>query len=208
MKKRDSLHRIDLSDGDKTDIEEIKSSLTDSFESRLDEFSPSSIATSSLPSFDTLVTKVSKSAPASPSRQSGVCVRNLVQDFERSSVVCAGSTSALADGVAVPVGELPLALDPGVRAFLVERAAIMSELKVTLTTYTKSRASQKGWVTRAIKTLEGLNTKGTLTLLLFRKQETLINSYLNKLNDIEDKIAETYDRFEVSVTDTDRVNRW
>ena len=138
MQKQDSLCRIDLSDGDKTDIEDIKSALTDSFESRVDEFSPSSIATSSFLSFDTLVTKVSKSAPTSPSRQSGVCVCNLVQDFERSSVVRANSTSALATEVTVPVGKFSLTLEPSVRTFLIEQSAIMSELKVSLTSYTNS----------------------------------------------------------------------
>ena len=62
----------------------------------------------------------------------------------------------------------------------------MSDLKAALAPYSKSRASQKGWVTRALKTLEGLNSGGTLTLLLFHKQENLINSYLNKLNEIKD----------------------
>ena len=57
-KNQDSLHIIDLIDENKLELEELKSSLTDSLESRLDEFSPSSIATSSLPSFDTLVKAV------------------------------------------------------------------------------------------------------------------------------------------------------
>ena len=202
QQNQDSLHRIDLNDGDKLDLEELKSSLTDSLESRLDEFSPTSIATSSLPSFDTRVPKVTQSAPASPSRLS-VRVRNLVQDFERS-VVRANSTSALATEVAVPVSKFSLKLEPSVYTFLVEKSAIMSDLKVSLVPYSKSRASQKGWVTHALKNLEGLNSGGTLTLLLFHKQENLINSYLNKLNEIEDKIAETYDQFEVPVTDPDR----
>ena len=141
MKKQDSLCRIDISDGDKADIEDMKSSLTDSFESRVDDFSPSSIATSSLSGFDTLVTSVSISAPASPSRQSGVCVRNLVQDFERS-VVRASSASALATKVAVPVGKSSLTLEPSVSLFLIEQSAIMSDLSVSLTPYSKSRASQ------------------------------------------------------------------
>ena len=87
-KKQDSLHRIDLSDENKQEIEELKSSITDSLESvfRLDDFSPTSTATSSLPGFDARVPTVTRSAPVSPSRL-GVRVRNLVQDFEKSSVV-------------------------------------------------------------------------------------------------------------------------
>ena len=59
-KNQDSLHRIDLSDENKLELEELKSSLTDSLESKLDEFSPTSIATSSFPSFDTCVPKLLK----------------------------------------------------------------------------------------------------------------------------------------------------
>ena len=82
----------------------------------------------------------------------------------------------------------------------------MSELNESLAPIIKSRSAQKGWVTRAIRTLEGLNTEGALTLLLFRKQENLINSYFNKINEIEDKISEVYDRHNVSVDDAGRIS--
>ena len=56
------------------------------------------------------------------------------------------------------MGKSSLTLEPSVSLFLIEQSAIMSDLSVSLTPYSKSRASQKGWVTRAIKTWESLNT--------------------------------------------------
>ena len=127
--KKDSHCRSDLSNDDEIDIESLKSSLNnladaslyqDSTESRKKDLALLNSTVSSLLNLDTPVTQASKSAPVSLSRRiESVCVRNLVQDFERSSVR-AGSTSALADRVAVPDGELSLALDPGVSAFLAD----------------------------------------------------------------------------------------
>ena len=52
-KKQDSLHRIDLTKEYQLELEELKSSITDSLESAfitLESFSPTSTAKSSLPS--------------------------------------------------------------------------------------------------------------------------------------------------------------
>ena len=178
MKKQDSLSRLDLSDGDKAELEELKTSLTDSFELRADEFSPSSLVTSSLLAFDSRVANVSSSAPVSPSRASSVSVSSLVKEFERSVIVRTSSTPVLTAKVAHPEGKSLFTLEPSL--FLINQSANMSELNESLAPIIKSRSAQKGWVTRAVRTLEGLNTKGVLTLLLFRKQENLINSYFNK----------------------------
>ena len=110
-----------------------------------------------------------------------------MQDFENSSVRSC-STSALATKVSVSVSKLIQSLEPSANKSLVVKPAVMSDLKASLEPFGKSRASQKGWVTRTLTTLEGLNTGGTLTLFLFKKQENSINSYISKLNEIEDKI--------------------
>ena len=41
-------------------------------------------------------------------------------------------------------------------------------------------------------------------MLLFRKQENSINSYISRLNEIEDKITEFYDQHNVPVDDPAR----
>ena len=112
MKKQDSLCRIDLSDGEKAELEEIKSSLTDSFKSRVDEFSPSSLVTSSLLAFDNRIANVSSSAPVSPSRASSVSVSSLVKEFERSVIVRTSSTPVLTAKVAHPEGKSLFTLEP------------------------------------------------------------------------------------------------
>ena len=106
-KKWDSLHRIDLSEENKLELEEIKSSITDSLESvfsTIEIFSPTSVAMSSLPSFDALISIVSHSAPVSTSRV-GVRVHSLVQDFKNSSD-CSRSTSEISTKVSVCVSKI------------------------------------------------------------------------------------------------------
>ena len=109
-----------------------------------------------------------------------------MQDFENSSDH-SRSTSEISIKVSVCISDLIQSLESSANKSLVVNSAVMSDLKVSLEPLVKSRASQKGWVTLTLTTLEKLNTAGTLTLLLFKKQENSINSYISRLNDIEKK---------------------
>ena len=96
-KNRDSLHRIDLSDENKQEIEELKSSLTDSLESvsRLHDFSPTSTAMSSLPGFDARVTTVSQITPTSPSSRGMLFYKSSTNNSLRGQKVVIGSKNDL-----------------------------------------------------------------------------------------------------------------
>ena len=157
MQKQDSPSRVDLTDGDIADLEGIKSSLTQSLESELD-LSASVLSNSNNISLvqpstslsNTLVASYSFSAPVTPvGKQRSVSVQDRVQSLESS--IRASSTPALATSDVASGGELILALQ---LKFVIEPFGTMSTLKESLSPLVASRGAQKGWVTRALTTLE------------------------------------------------------
>ena len=67
-----------------------------------------------------------------------------------------------------------------------------------------SRAGLKAWVTRYVKSITDMQSKGTLTLCKLQKQESLINERINRILEIEEKISEVYIKYKIAENDPAR----
>ena len=77
-------------------------------------------------------------------------------------------------------------------------------LKDDLKTLKASRASYKGKITLVLNGLKGFSDADTLDELLVKKQVTQVSNYLDKIEEIEQKMSEVWDKHSVSLEETAR----
>ena len=69
----------------------------------------------------------------------------------------------------------------------------------------RSRAAYKGKITMIVNDLNKKSEQKTLQSIFLLKQETTVNTYLHKIDKINDDIHELCEKKEIKVDDTDRV---
>ena len=173
-------HRKDLSKHDENDLEDLKSSLTESlekFEEALDlsdVFKPFNQSVRDRVNwFDSRARATkSQSEPSSPTKnfKYNLPIRKIsVSDFSQIEPLTFKMT--LSD------------LDPLKRV----------------------RQGHKSWVTRNINLAHKYNADGKLTLTILTKLENEINGYINKIKENEEQISLVYDQNHVDLEDSLRV---
>ena len=65
-----------------------------------------------------------------------------------------------------------------------------------------SRSSYKGKITRVLNGLEQAKSSSKLDEGFFKRQETSINQYIGKIDDIENQMADIYDRHEIALEES------
>lgn len=175
-----SLDRIDLSKHDKGDLEDLKNDLTNSFEK-----------------FDDALSEVSHVSLKKLS------VREKVNWFNARTSAAAVSKSVPSSPIKNSNFQLP------VRNFSVENLSCIEPLnfKMSLSELEplkKSRAGVKSRVTRIVNNLKKLHGGKTLTLSILAKQESQINGFIDKINEVEQTMADIYDQNSVSCDNKDR----
>ena len=125
------------------------------------------------------------SAPSSPSGSRAATSRHLGVEFSQLSVRERVSS----------IENLPGAST--VNSFEMALTAELKPLKA-------SRASYKGKITHVFNGLKVFSDAGTLDELLVKKQVAQVSNYLDKIEDIELKMSEIWDRHSVGLDDTSR----
>ena len=67
-----------------------------------------------------------------------------------------------------------------------------------------SRTAYKGRITLHLKGLKKLHAEGSLTDIMYKKEATAVNNYLDKIEDLELKMSCIWDNYTVSIDDSTR----
>ena len=67
-----------------------------------------------------------------------------------------------------------------------------------------SRGSYKGKITHVLNGLKEYSDAGTLEELFVKKQAAQVTNYLNKIEEIDQKLSEAWDNHEIALDDADR----
>ena len=77
-------------------------------------------------------------------------------------------------------------------------------LKDELKPLTGSRAGHKQWVTHTLNDLKAAKDANTLDSFLLREGKSSVYSYVAKIEDVETKIGEIYDKYNISLEEASR----
>ena len=77
-------------------------------------------------------------------------------------------------------------------------------LKDELTPLTGSRAGYKQWVTETLNNLKAAKGAGELDLYIFQEGRSDLLWHISQIRDVETKIREVYDKFNIALEDAER----